>query len=153
MDAHILIEKARRQLTLFLPGQAPLRFPVALGGAPEGTKRAEGDGRTPEGRYCVCTRNARSKFHLALGLSYPSAADARAALREGRVDAATCAAICRAEAEGRRPPWDTPLGGFIMIHGGGASGDWTAGCVALEDAAMDALWPLCPLGTAVEIRP
>ena len=37
--------------------------------------------------------------------------------------------------------------------GGGIAGDWTAGCVALEDADMDVLWPLCPLGTPVEIVP
>ena len=148
----ILVEKTARRLTLFLADAPAMVFPVALGGAPLGPKRAEGDQRTPEGRYFVCTRNEQSRFHLALGLSYPGAADARLALAEGRVDAATAEAICLAEREQRRPPWDTPLGGFIMIHGGGiARGDWTAGCIALEDAAMDALWPLVPLGTEVEI--
>ena len=147
-----MIEKSARRLTLYRDGAPELTFPVALGGAPVGHKRCEGDGRTPEGRYRVCTRNEASKFHLALGLSYPSAADADLALREGRIDTAAAEAIRLAEAEGRRPPWDTPLGGFIMIHGGGVSTDWTAGCIALENAAMDALWPLCPLGMEVEIR-
>ena len=40
-----------------------------------------------------------------------------------------------------------------MIHGGGTADDWTAGCVALDDGDMDALWAACPLGTPVEIRP
>ena len=153
MTARILIEKAARRLTLFDADGAARAFPVALGRDPVGHKRREGDNKTPEGRYFVCTRNAQSKFHLALGLSYPSAADAGAALEEGRIDAATAAAVAAAEAAGKRPPWDTPLGGFIMIHGGGRDGDWTAGCIALDDADMDVLWAACPLGTPVEIRP
>ncbi len=149
----ILIEKAARRLTLFREGFPPLSFPIALGSSPQGTKKAEGDGRTPEGCYYVCTRNEKSKFHLALGISYPSHGDARLAISEGRIDRAALAAIDKAWGEGRRPPWDTPLGGFIMIHGGGTSTDWTAGCVALEDGDMDVLFPLCPMGTAVEIVP
>ncbi|MBR3502695.1 MAG: L,D-transpeptidase [Clostridia bacterium] len=153
MAARIRIEKAARRLTLYLDGAPARVFPVSLGRAPVGPKRAEGDMKTPEGRYFVCTRNDRSKYRLALGLSYPSAADARLAFAEGRIDAATRDAVIRAEAEGRRPPWDTPLGGFIMIHGGGATEDWTAGCVALDDEAIDALYPLVPLGAPVDILP
>lgn len=153
MTARILIEKAARRLTLTLDDGQTRVFPIALGRAPIGPKRAEGDLKTPEGRYFVCTKNARSKYRLALGLSYPSAADAALAFSEGRIDAATRDAILQAEAANRRPPWDTPLGGFIMIHGGGAKPDWTAGCVALNDEDIDALFPLCPLGAEVEIRP
>ena len=153
MTARILIEKAARRLTLFRDDGSALAFRAALGRAPAGPKRAEGDMKTPEGVYHVCVRNEKSKYHLALGLSYPSPEDARAAFADGRIDAAARDAVIRAGEAGRRPPWDTPLGGFIMIHGGGAQSDWTAGCVALEDADMDVLWPLCPLGTPVEIVP
>ena len=153
MAARILIEKAARRLTLFSEGAPARVFPIALGRAPIGPKRREGDKKTPEGRYVVCTKNERSKYRLSLGLSYPSADDAILAFSEGLIDAATRDAIVQAQREGRRPPWDTPLGGFIMIHGGGASPDWTAGCVALNDEDMDALFPLCPLGTEVEIVP
>ncbi len=153
MNARILVEKSARRLTFLREGCAPLVFPIALGRESVGPKRAEGDLKTPEGRYAVCTRNAQSRYHLALGLSYPSAADAAPALAEGRIDASAYEAIVRAGQEGRRPPWNTPLGGFIMIHGGGAHGDWTAGCIALEDADMDRLWPHCPIGTPVEIVP
>ena len=149
---HILVEKALRRLTLWQDGAPPRRFSIALGACPSGPKRAEGDGKTPEGRYFVCTRNAQSKYYLSLGLSYPSAADAERAFAEGRIDEAVRASIRQAEAERRRPPWDTPLGGFIMLHGGGAASDWTAGCVALDDRDMDVLWAACPLGTEVEIR-
>ena len=153
MAARILIEKAARRLTLFSEGAPARVFPIALGRAPIGPKRREGDKKTPEGRYVVCTKNENSKYRLSLGLSYPSAEDARRAFSEGLIDAATRDAIVQAQRDGRRSPWDTPLGGFIMIHGGGASPDWTAGCVALNDGDIDILFPLCPLGTEVEIVP
>ena len=153
MTARIRVEKAARRLTLFF-GPVPARvFPIALGRAPVGPKRAEGDMKTPEGRYYICTKNEKIKYRLSLGLSYPAAGDAVLAFSEGRIDAATRDAIVRAGQANGRPPWNTPLGGFIMIHGGGASPDWTAGCVALNDEDIDTLFPLCPIGTEVEILP
>ncbi len=59
----------------------------------------------------------------------------------------------RALARKRTPPWDTALGGEIFIHGGGTSGDWTAGCVALDNADMQELFDSVPLGTPVRIEP
>ena len=48
-----------------------------------------------------------------------------------------------------------------MIHGQPNSlpetlivnGDWTAGCIALTNAQMRAIWDHAPIGTRVEIRP
>lgn len=147
----IVIRKANRTLELHQGGQCTL-MRIGLGHDPIGHKAREGDGKTPEGRYYICTRNARSKYHLSLGLSYPNPQDAGAALRAGLIDLAQCKAIERAAQRGRRPPWDTPLGGFIMLHGGGA-GDWTAGCVAVSDADIELLWDACPMGTEVVILP
>ena len=108
---------------------------VSLGfGAEAGPKRREGDGRTPEGTYFVCTKNAASRFHLSLGISYPNAQDAREAFARGEIDEATCERLVRAAKGSLRPDWQTPLGGFIMLHGEHPerrAGDWTAGCVAL----------------------
>ncbi len=128
-------------------------YRIALGTSPEGHKEREGDGKTPEGEYFVCTKNEKSKFHRSLGLSYPNAEDAHRALDTGRISQTEYSAILSAQAENRRPPWDTPLGGFIMIHGGGTDGDWTKGCIALEDADMDILFAEVPMGTAVRILP
>ncbi len=150
---NILIEKSLRRLTLTRRDEAPLVFPVALGKCPEGHKEREGDNRTPEGEYYVCTRNDKSKFHLALGLSYPNPADAASALARGEITSAQHEAICAAHEIRRRPPWDTPLGGFIMIHGGGTASDWTAGCIALSNEDIETLFSLCPMGTRVKIVP
>ena len=148
----LIVEKSKRMLTLLHEGETPRMFPISLGRSPLGHKFLEGDGRTPEGEYRICTRNAQSKYHRSLGLNYPSVNDARAALANGRIDLACCREIEQAHTQGRRPPWNTALGGFIMIHGGGAQDDWTQGCVALSNADMDVLFGLCPMGTPVSIR-
>ena len=150
---HILIEKSLRRLTLVREAAPSLLFPIVLGKCPKGHKEREGDFRTPEGEYYVCTKNEKSKYHLALGLSYPNPADADAAFETGKISPEQHAAILCAHANGKRPPWDTKLGGFIMIHGGGLASDWTAGCIAMENEDIAALFALCPLGTPVKIIP
>lgn len=133
---YVLIEKADRRLTLMRDGEILRRYRIALGFAPGGDKRVEGDGRTPEGMYQIDRRNDRSKFHLSLGIDYPRP-DQRATAR----------------AEGRNP------GGDIFIHGqpngyplNRIPGDWTAGCAAVTNAEMREIWARVPIGTQVEIR-
>ncbi len=145
------IEKAARTLTALRDGGPVFVARVALGSSPMGAKLREGDCRTPEGEYFVCTRNANSNYHLALGLTYPNAQDATRGLRAKVIKADAYLDIVNAAKERKRPPWDTGMGGFIMIHGGGSDRDWTAGCVALNDEDMDAVWKLCEVGTRVTI--
>ncbi|MCP3969509.1 MAG: L,D-transpeptidase family protein [Rhodobacteraceae bacterium] len=134
----LVIEKSARLLTAFRNGDELLRVDIALGFAPQGDKRQEGDGKTPEGHFRIDRRNPASAYHLSLGLDYPHPAD-----------------IARARAEGSDP------GGDIFIHGqpNGAGRlttlpwDWTAGCIAVSNAEIEALWRIAPTGTQVEIRP
>lgn len=155
----IVVEKSARRLKAFDEhGALLVETRVQLGsGAELGPKTREGDGRTPEGNYRVCSKNPQSRFHRALGISYPNAADARAALERGQIDAETCTALCRAEREKIRPAWDTPLGGWIMLHGqpsdGPGEGDWTAGCIAVGNGVMDGLFEGADYETAIEILP
>src|SRR5205085_2262078 len=80
----IVIEKSKRELSIFKDGRQLKTYQVSLGGSPVGAKEAEGDMKTPEGVYQVDQRKADSDYHLALHLSYPSEADnARAAARGG----------------------------------------------------------------------
>ena len=136
----IVILKAKRELTLYL-GNAPVRtYKIALGRSPVGAKQCEGDSRTPEGTYRIDSRNPNSRYHRALHVSYPNAAD-----------------IARAEKIGCKP------GGAIMIHGitngfgwlGAAHRkvDWTIGCIAVTDEEIEEIWAAIPNGTTVEIRP
>ena len=87
--------KGDRNLFLFDNTSVLKAYRIDLGFAPEGPKRFEGDGKTPEGAYTVDRRNPDSLFHLSIGISYPNEAD-----------------IAFAAAQGREP------GGDIFIHGG-----------------------------------
>ena len=138
----IVIHKAERLLEVLDDRQVRWRCRVGLGSQPEGAKRAQGDGRTPEGSYFICLVKEAGKYGRSLGLSYPNAQDAQLAYREGRIDERTLANVEKACAEGRRPPWGSPLGGEIYIHKGGSASDWTAGCIALAEQDMDILFPL-----------
>ena len=146
----ITVEKSLRRLTLHDAGDILLQCKVALGKNPTGPKRREGDGRTPEGDYFICLKRGTGKFGCALGISYPSLRDA---FEAGIEDDHLLALFEEAEKQQKRPPWGTPLGGEIYIHGGGTASDWTAGCIALEQADMDRLFSLCQEGDRVIIVP
>lgn len=161
----IVIKKADRRLVILTGNgrewQKEEEIPIGLGGRQDTSpKRNEWDGLTPEGTYYVAWKNPVSAFGKnsrggrlgSLYLSYPNAHDAWIALQEGRIDRNAYQAVSAAIERKQIPPKSTGLGYEIMIHGGGAS-DWTAGCVALDNEAMEALWKLLPIGTPVEIEP
>ncbi len=110
-------------------------------------------GHTPEGRFYICTRNPASRYHRFLGLSYPDENAVREGLTNGLISRGQAEAILKALAERRRPDWTTPLGGGIGLHGGGNDHDWTAGCIALTDAAIEELDAIVRMGDPVEILP
>ena len=127
---------------------------IQLGfGADDGPKCREGDGRTPEGEYFVSSKNPESKFRLALGISYPGPHDAARGLEMDIIGRETYEKIC---ASPKRPPWDTEMGGFVMLHGQNdppKDGDWTHGCIAVENAVMDAIFPIAAIGDMICIHP
>lgn len=136
----IIVEKSSRRLMILSGDQVVKSWPIALGWAPSGHKVQEGDGRTPEGWYTIDYRNPDSDYYLSLRISYPNTMDRAAA-----------------DARGVSP------GGQIYIHGQPTTmksalrakrlKDWTAGCIAVSNEAMDELWRLVDLGTPIEIFP
>lgn len=150
-NVKIKIYKANRRLELHGNGEIIGRFQIALGSNPVGDKEKEGDRKTPEGEYYVCTRNDKSKYTLSLGVSYPNIDDAKVGLEKGIINDSTFNDICDAINSKKRPPWKTSLGGEIMIHGAGNSTDWTWGCIALSDEDIRILWEYAPYGTPIII--
>ncbi len=136
----IVILKSKRELQLWSRDTLLKTFRISLGGEPIGPKQQQGDHRTPEGRYVIAGRNANSKFHRSLRVSYPNAEDRAQAAKRG-----------------------VSPGGDIMIHGlpngygwigrGHLAKDWTDGCIAVTDQEIEDIWKLVPDGAAVEIRP
>ena len=136
----VIVHKGGRKMELFREGELVATYRVSLGLAPQGHKQREGDFRTPEGRYRLTRRNAKSEFFLAVQVSYPEAIDMALARKHG---------------------WQP--GGSIMVHGlpnllkypreRYLSTDWTDGCIALSNEDMLDFWLLTGQGTPIEIRP
>lgn len=147
------VYKRERRLAVYSGSRLLKELPIGLGGMPEGDKRRQGDRRTPEGTFYVCTRLAQCRFHRFAGLSYPATDDARRGREAGQISAAQAREIEAAMRMHRQPPWDTALGGAVGIHGGGAGADWTLGCIALDNPDIEALFPLLALGTPITIEP
>jgi murein L,D-transpeptidase YafK len=152
VEPRIVISKSGRRLDLYSDGRVVRTYRIALGEHAVEDKERAGDRRTPEGEFYVCVKNAASKFHLSLGLSYPNREDAERGLRDHLITRAEHDRIVRAIERHLRPPWDTALGGEIFIHGGGTASDWTWGCVALDNADVKELFDAVPLGTKVIIE-
>ena len=79
----VVVAKGQRVLVLMSKENVLKTYHVALGKQPKGPKMREGDGKTPEGHYVIDRRNAKSRFHLALHISYPSVADVQNARKLG----------------------------------------------------------------------
>ena len=140
MADSIVVEKAKRTLTLYFLGMPVRTYHVALGTQPIGDKVKMGDGRTPEGVYHIDFKNPQSKYHMALHISYPDAAH-----------------LVRANQLGVAP------GGDIMIHGlppkyaslgaEHAQYNWTEGCIAVTDQEIEEIFRAVPPGAPIQIKP
>ncbi len=130
----VVVQKSQRRLYLLHEEEILRSYEFALGFAPEGHKQFSGDGRTPEGYYYVNRRNPNSAYHLSIGVSYPN--------RQDRAFAAS---------QGRSP------GGDIFIHGTpdgySTEEDWTAGCIAVTNQAIEEIYAMVKDGTPIFINP
>jgi murein L,D-transpeptidase YafK len=152
-DPKIVIKKKARVLEVYDGVDLIKSYTVVLGFTPVGDKEREGDGKTPEGEFYIFTKNAKSRFHLSVGLSYPSKDDAERGLKSGLITAAEREEIVRAIDAKKMPPQKTALGGEIYIHGGGIERDWTEGCIAMKNAEIEELYNAVPVGAKVAIVP
>lgn len=130
----IVAWKERRRMVL-MHNETILRdYHIELGFTPQGHKQFEGDGKTPEGFYWVDRKNARSRYHLSVGVSYPNDQDR-----------------AYAHAQGRSP------GGDIFFHGTPRryrnATDWTAGCMAITNEEVEEMYAMVALGTPMMILP
>lgn len=150
----IYVSKKNKKVTLYRNGVVMNIWDCNLGtNSLLGDKQKEGDRITPSGKFYICLRNPYSKCHLSLGLSYPSDEDADRGFNDGLITAEQRDKIKTAISNRQAPPWNTALGGEIMLHGGYMPDASTRGCVALPNDVMDYLWKFAGLGVPVEIGP
>ncbi|MEA2047629.1 MAG: L,D-transpeptidase family protein [Campylobacterota bacterium] len=140
----IVVYKKKRVMYTYKNGTLVDEFRMSLGdkgGANGGNKVKAGDYRTPEGIYRIVRKKCDNRLYKSLMISYPNEADK-----------------ARARAKGVNP------GGYITIHGQpkwNADGrgdkftlsrDWTEGCMAVPNAAMDKLWAAVENGIEIVIH-
>jgi len=140
----IVVYKKKRRLYTYRNGKVVDEFRISLGahgGANGGNKVKAGDYRTPEGSYTIVRKKCDDRLYRSLMISYPNAADR-----------------ARAAARGLK------TGGYITIHGQpkwNADGhgdnytlshDWTEGCMAVPNRAMDRLWAAVENGVPITIN-
>jgi murein L,D-transpeptidase YafK len=133
----LVVYKSERKLIAFSKGKIIKTYSIALGKSPIGAKQFQGDNKTPEGVYFINGKNAHSVAYKNLGISYPNSNDI-------------------SNSKGK------PTGGDIKIHGlmnnlwfiGNFHrlGDWTNGCIAVNNFEMDELYNSVKIGTRIEIR-
>ncbi len=142
----MVVDKSARTLEAYDGDRLLKRYRVALGIGGAGPKVFEGDAHTPEGEYRIDRRHASRAYHRFLHVSYPNAED-RQRHREARA---------RGEVpEGRG------IGGDIGVHGepDGFAGlgvnnvDWTAGCIALDNAEIEELYRAVQPSAVLIIQP
>jgi murein L,D-transpeptidase YafK len=159
-NLNLIVDKGVRTLRLMRAGRLERCYPISLGRNAGADKCVEGDCATPLGEFFICARNPHSRFLLSLCISYPNAEHAARGLRDGLITAQEYTLIIEALREQRMPPQKTRLGGEIYIHGENPDAsscaqqrqDWTHGCIALDNSAMQELYAEASIGTPVWIR-
>jgi murein L,D-transpeptidase YafK len=145
-DYFIVVSRACKQLDVFYRGHLVRRFPVVFGMNSQGSKRYEGDRRTPTGFYSIVEKRPHARWARFMLLDYPNTSDLQryaAAMTGGTLP------LNDEEAPG--------IGGAIGIHGSDKEDlnvrgvDWTFGCISLTNDAVLELDSLVPVGTPVLI--
>lgn len=137
----IVVYKSKKTMYIYKQGKVIQEYKISLGkNGLRGHKIAQGDYKTPEGRYCIVSKKCDPRLYRSMLISYPDVQD-----------------IARAKSKGVKP------GGYVTIHGqpkwnanGGGDKytlqhDWTEGCIAVPNKAIDFLWSSVAPGVKIEI--
>lgn len=138
----IVVEKALRKMTLFSKNDVMAIYDISLGFNPTGHKEKKDDGRTPEGRYFIAEKIARSNNTLSLKISYPSQQDVLTA-RKRQVHPGENVMI-----HGYPNIYPEWLGNILLKNK-----DWTDGSIGLSNKDLMQLWNYAKTGTIIEIQP
>jgi murein L,D-transpeptidase YafK len=156
----LLVDTSHLTLTV-MRGEAPLREyeNIAIGSNGPTKAKKVSDETTPLGEFRISGINPRSRFHLFMALDYPTMEDAKRALADGRLSPEEYVAVNNAWLAQEPPPQNTPLGGYLGIHGLGAGNEeihgrvnWTDGCIAVTNEQIDELARWVVVGTRVSVR-
>ena len=159
-NAWVMVDTNQQTVSVLEAGQTVLELKgAAIGRGGVGPVHVHGDGRTPLGSFRIAWIDHKSPYHLFFGLNYPTVTQAAVGFQEGIINKESLDRIAQATADGRLPPQNTPLGGYIGIHGLGKGSiwmhrrfNWTQGCIALTNEQIEKLAQWLEIGTRVVIQ-
>lgn len=137
---HIEVEKQKRQMSVYSDGKRLKTYSISLGGSPIGHKTQEGDSKTPEGEYFIDWIHPNSAYYKSIRLSYPNPDDKAQALGRGVSPGGDNMIHGMPNGLGWKHPWLTKI-------------DWTAGCIAVSNTAIQEIALAITVGAKVTIRP
>lgn len=111
-------------------------YAAGLGSDPRKRKICQDNMTTPEGLYTIYNLQPEATFFKAYDLDYPNMID-RLRYQIGQ--------------ETGLVPSDRGIGGEIQIHGRGSLGNWTFGCISLDDDDIAELFEHPDLGVGMEL--
>lgn len=135
----IVVIKASQEFRLYQNGILRQNYPANLGFSGLQDKLYEGDGATPEGIFHILQkkREGETQFHKAFMLDFPTP------LQQRQFQVAKAKGLV---------PANRRIGGLIEIHGQWpGERDLTNGCVSIDNAIMNKLFPLVSVNTPVVI--
>lgn len=132
----IYIDKANYILELRDNNKTIKRYPIAMGLEPVNRKLCYDLSSTPEGIYSLRYKYPNTRYHKALGVSYPNAVDQIRYKLAVKYDAI---------------PRSTDIGSDIQIHGRGCVRNWTWGCIAMNNNDVDELFAIRGIDPGIEI--
>jgi murein L,D-transpeptidase YafK len=159
-EVWVLVDTVEMTLSI-LQGTERLRIyeniSIGRGGTTQDKRRD--DKKTPLGEFRISRISQITPFHRFFGLDYPTPEQAERALEQGVISERQYTRIREARRRGKAPPQNTPLGGYIGIHGVGAGDpvihqdfNWTNGCIALSNEQVDDMRKWLRIGTRVVVR-
>ncbi|MEY3090307.1 MAG: hypothetical protein RL113_623 [Pseudomonadota bacterium] len=137
----IVVVKKERKMYLYKEDQVKKVFPISLGRNPVGHKQKMGDGRTPEGEFWISRKLCSPKYYRSLCISYPRPEDKERAAKNGVHPGGNVTIHAQ-------PAWNADGKGDAYT----LSKNWTQGCVAVTNSAMEELWYAVRKGVPIVIQ-
>ena len=132
----LMVDKRTYVLTVFDGDEVVKRYRIGLGADPSKRKICQDNQTTPEGLYTIINLQPQATFHRAYDLNYPNEVD-RIRYTLGQQNGLI--------------PAGRDIGGEIQIHGLGSAGNWTFGCVSLDNPELDEQFEQSALRTGTEV--
>ena len=144
----VRVYKTKHKMEMLYQGNVTKVYTVMLGRGGMAPKKQEGDKLVPEGQYILDYKNPYSNFYRSIHLTYPNPDD-----------------IKRAQEMGVNPGFDIFIHGMpkwysdletilderIMNFLYKKKGDWTAGCIAVQNYEMQEIWDNVEVPTPITI--